>query len=386
MSDAAASWPARRRSLAAVIGCIAVYGCTIGVAGPLIGLTLEARGVDRTTIGALASTPAVAMLLFATQVPRLVRRLGVRRFLWACLALEFLMFVALPAFDWLPAWFAIRFVMGASAVGLFVAAEAWINQIAPDAIRGRLIGLYNTVLAAGFAMGPLIVAGVGREGWTPFLIAAAVVALAGAMLLLAGEETPRLEGRASFGVLAFLAIAPTLAAAVGVTAFLDGAVLSLLPVYGVRSGLSEAAAAAMLTALALGNVALQIPIGWLGDHVDRRLVLILCGLGGVIGAAMLPWLIALGPFAWAMLFLWGGVTMGLYTTALAGVGQRFRGPELITANAALGLLWGFGSVIGPSAAGAAMDWIDPNGLPLALGSAAGLFVLVALWRLVARGA
>lgn len=380
MSDAAAAPAARARSLAAVIGCIAVYGCTIGIAGPLIGLTLEARGVDRTIIGALAATPAVAMLLFAAQVPRLVRRLGARGFLWSCLCSEFLMFLALPALDWLPAWFAIRFAMGAAAVGLFVAAEAWINQIAPDAVRGRLIGLYNTVLAGGFAMGPVIVAAVGHEGWTPYLIGAGVVALAASSLLLAGEATPRLEGRPSFGVFAFVALAPTLALGVAVTAFLDGAVLTLLPVYGVRSGLSEAAAATMLTALALGNVALQVPIGWLGDHVDRRLVMIGCGLAGVAGAAALPWFVNLGWLVWAMLFLWGGVTMGVYTTALAGVGARFRGAELITANAALGLLWGSGSVIGPLVAGAAMDWLDPHGLPLALGAAAGTFVLVALWR------
>lgn len=380
MSEATAGGAARRRSLAAVIGCIAVYGCTIGVAGPLLGLTLEARGVERSTIGALASTPAVAMLLFAPLVPRLVRRFGLRRFLWACLASEFLMFLALPAFDRLPAWFAIRFVMGVSAVGLFVAAEAWINQLAPDESRGRLIGLYNTVLAAGFACGPAIVAVVGYQGWTPFLIGAATVLLAGSTLLLAGEATPRLEGRPSFGVLAFLRLAPTLALGVAVTAYLDGAVLTLLPVYGVRSGLGEAAAAALLTAMALGNVALQVPIGWLGDRLDRRLVLILCGLAGAAGAALLPWLVELGWIAWAMLFLWGGAAMGIYTTALASVGERFRGSELITANAALGLLWGLGAVVGPSAAGAAMDWIDPDGLPLALGGAAGLFVAVALYR------
>ena len=380
MSDAPAAWRARRRSLAAVIGCIAVYGCTIGIAGPLLGLTLEARGVGRTTIGALASTPALAMLLFAPFVPRLVRHFGLRRFLWGCLLSEFLMFLALPAFDWLPAWFLIRFAMGASAVGLFVAAEAWINQIAPDAIRGRLIGLYNTVLAAGFACGPAIVALVGFQGWTPFLIGAAVVLLAGSSLLLAGDATPRLEGRPSFSIFAFLRLAPTLALGVAVTAYLDGAVLTLLPVYGVRSGLGDAAAAALLTALALGNVALQLPLGWLGDHVDRRLVLIFCGVAGVAGASLLPWLVELGWIAWAMLFLWGGVTMGIYTTALASVGERFRGAELITANAALGLLWGCGSVIGPSVAGAAMDWIDPDGLPLALGGASGLFALVALYR------
>ena len=66
----------------------------------------------------------------------------------------------------------------------------------------------------------------------------------------------------------------------------------------------------------------------------------------------------------------------IYTLALVLIGQRFKGQDLVTANASVGLLWGVGSLVGPLVSGAAMD-VAPHGLPIALALMAGLFVCFA---------
>ena len=58
------------------------------------------------------------------------------------------------------------------------------------------------------------------------------------------------------------------------------------------------------------------------------------------------------------------------------IGQRFRGRDLVTANAAAGMLWGVGSLLGPLLSGSLMD-LGPQGVPVALALAAGLFVATA---------
>ena len=58
------------------------------------------------------------------------------------------------------------------------------------------------------------------------------------------------------------------------------------------------------------------------------------------------------------------------------IGQHFRGPDLVTANACVGLLWGVGSLIGPLLSGALMN-LGPQGLPLSLCLGASLFVVAA---------
>ncbi len=387
MDAVALSHSERRQSLAAAISCCAVFGITVAVMAPLISLILEGRGVDRTTIGAMASVPAVALIATNPFVPALVRRLGLRRFLLACIALELALVLLMPLFDNLYAWFAIRALMGASVNGLFVASETWINAVAEERSRGRVLAVYGAVLSGSFALGPLMISVTGTEGWPPFLAAAALIALAGIPLLWSSRLSPVIGGRASFGVLSFFLVAPTLVAAVFLSAFKEMSLGALLPVYGVRHGMSEGAAAAMLTACYTGALLFQLPIGWLADRMNRYLLLILLISATMVGALLLPAMVSLGrPLMWLGLGLWIGLSTGIYIVAMTIVGQRFRGADLVTANASFGFLWGLGMLAGPFLSGGAMDLWDPHGFPGVLAAAAAAVLAIAVYRrLRARG-
>lgn len=371
----------RRRSLTAAISCCAVFGITVAVMSPLISLILEGRGVDRTTIGALASVPALAMLATNPFLPYVVGRMGLRAFLYVCIAAQVVLTLLMPLFDNLVAWFVLRCLMGAAVNGLFVASETWINAVAEERSRGRVLAIYGAVLAGSFALGPLMIAMTGTEGWPPFLVAAGVIAAAGLPLLRSSGLSPAFYGRASFGVLSFLLVAPTLAAAVFLSAFKEMSMGAMLPVYGVRTGMSEAGAAAMLTACYVGALAFQLPIGWLADHMNRYLLLVLLMLAGLAGALLLPGIVSLGvPLMWLGLGLWIGLFSGTYIVAMTLVGERFRGADLVTANASFGLLWGLGILVGPFLSGTAMDIWDPDGFPGVLAAVTLLVLAIALYR------
>lgn len=371
----------RRQSLAAAISCCAVFGITVAVMSPLISLILEGRGVDRTTIGAMASAPALALIATNPFLPYVVARFGLRRFLFGCIVLQMALTLLMPLFDHLIAWFVLRGLMGAAVNGLFVASETWINAVADERSRGRVLAIYGAVLAGSFALGPLMIAITGTEGWLPFLAAAAVMAAAGVPLLWSSGLSPMIHGRSSFGVLSFFLVAPTLVAAVFLSAFKEMSMGALLPVYGVRSGLTEGAAAAMLTACYVGALAFQLPIGWLADHMNRYLLLVLMMLAGLAGALLLPGIVSLGgAVMWLGLGLWIGLFSGTYIVAMTLVGERFRGPDLMTANASFGLLWGFGILVGPFLSGTAMDIWDPDGFPGTLAAVTALVLLITLFR------
>jgi predicted MFS family arabinose efflux permease len=59
-------------------------------------------------------------------------------------------------------------------------------------------------------------------------------------------------------------------------------------------------------------------------------------------------------------------------------GDRFRGGEMVTANAAMIVAYGIGSLLGPTLGGSAMDAWNPNGL-LALFVALFACFLAATW-------
>ncbi len=156
---------------------------------------------------------------------------------------------------------------------------------------------------------------------------------------------------------------------------------ALLPVYGVRNGLSESAAAAMLTASYVGALLFQLPIGWLADRMNRYLLLILLIVGGLVGALLLPAIVSLDrPFMWLGLGLWIGLFTGTYIVAMTIVGERFRGADLVAANASFGFLWGLGMLTGPFLSGTAMDIWDPDGFPGVLAAVTAIVLAIAIAR------
>jgi len=359
---------------------MAVFGMVIGLSAPLLSLILEARGYDNAMIGLNATATAVAILIGSPLVPAIARRIGLKPLLIAALAANLTAFGLLAAIDWFWAWFALRFVLGLGGAALFVGSEAWISQVAPENQRGRVIGFYATALSAGFATGPLLIPLVGIKGVLPFAAGCTLFALASLPLLLPGSTAPGVHGRSAFGIISFIRGAPAIAAAVACFGVIEFGTFALLPVYGVRLGLPEGQAATLLSAMALGQIVLQIPIGWLADRFGAYRMLKLCALAGLAGPlAILALPIGYLPLL-LLLFLWGGTVAGLYGMSLALVGSRYEGPTLVTANAALAALYGSGAILGPSGGGLAMDLWNPHGLILLLILVAGIAFAAARGR------
>lgn len=373
------------RAFCVVIACLSVFGITVGLGMPLVAIILEKRGYSETLIGAISAVPAFGTLVVAYYVPRLMSVFGSRRVIYVSAITETICFLLLPLMDNIVAWFVIRLVMGGSAAGLFIASETWINQLANNRNRGRLMAVYGTVLGVSMALGPVILTLTGTDGWAPFVAGAVFVALAGMVLRLDHSTlAPAVDGDASFSPLTFLVVAPTVCLAIFATAWHDVNVFALLPVYGLQSGLTETNSALLVSGFLFGMVVLTFPLGWAADNFPRYLVLICCGVGTAVGAALLPVVVNTGLACMLTLFLWGGFSNGLYAVAMSIVGDRFTGVELATAQASFGVIWGIGSLVGPASSGIAMDAMGKNGLVVSLVFIALAFLVIAIVRTLKR--
>ena len=67
-------------------------------------------------------------------------------------------------------WFALRFLLGVIVLPLYIVSEVWIIELAPVALRGRVLGIYTSVISAGFALGPFTLILVGTESFAPFAV------------------------------------------------------------------------------------------------------------------------------------------------------------------------------------------------------------------------
>ena len=369
-------------AIVATVAMMGVFAVTLGLTYPLLSLVLERQGVDSAMIGLNAAMAPLGLIVSAPLIPILVGRFGPWLVAMVCTLGAALMLFLLGATQNLWLWFPLRFLLGVSISGLFVVSETWINQLAPTHARGRVMGLYTTVLAAGFACGPFLLAVIGSAGWRPFLIGIAVILSVLPILVAVRNGVPHFGEEERPSLAAFLPLAPALLAIVGVMAFFDAAGLALLPVYGLRHGLDEATTSLAVGVLVIGNVVFQFPVGWLADRWSRRWLLLALALLTVAGCFLLPLVIADSLWLWPFLFVWGAMAFGVYPIALAELGDRFSGSLLLAGNAAFALMWGVGGMVGAPLAGGAMHLFGPEGLPATLALA---YIGLALLALLRRG-
>lgn len=369
-AESTASPPQERLPLAAMAGIVAtvmVYAVAQGLTYPLLSFILERQGTPPTLIGLSAAMTQLGFIASAPFIPALTRRVGAVRLAILCPMLAAFILVAIAWTGDVWAWMPLRFLLGFVINPLYVVSETWLLSITPASRRGRILGLYSSIVSAGFALGPLSLGLVGTEGWPPFVIGIVAFLLCGLIVLAVVPRLPRMpqEGEAT-SVGGFFALAPLLLFAVFTAAAFEQVVISLLAVYGAALGSAELRIAALIACFTAGNAVLQIGLGRVAERFGSRHTMLLCVLASLAGCLLLPaifdaWLV------WPLVFVWGGVSFGIYTMALIRLGERFTGQALIAGTAAFAFVWGTGGIAGSPATGLAMQLAGHQGLPFSLG-------------------
>lgn len=376
--EAAVAASVRWRSIAVLTASLTLGGAAIGMVGPLITVILERKGLSATLIGLNGAVPAIGLLSLVFGLPRLVRRVGAARAMYVGLALWAAALLLMPVFSGPGAWLVLRFFLSLGFCIHWVVGEAWVNAAATERNRGRVVGVYVTLYTLGSAVGPIVLSATGFSGLLPFVVVAVLIASAAVPLSLlpraAGPEMPR--GSESLAIAARTA---PVAMAIGyIAGFCDIGIIALLPIYGVKGGQSVGTTMALLVAFLAGTAVTQLPLGWLAERKDRRVLIVACALVVIAAAALLPHALGSTPGMLLVMFLWGGAEIGFYTLGLVELGSKFARKQLIGANTVFALMYGIGAFTGPLTGGAAMDAWGTDGLPATIAAAAAVLVLLAV--------
>jgi MFS family permease len=372
-------------ALAAVISGITGVGMALSLSLPLLSVVLETRGVSPFLVGLNTATAGVAAIAILPFVTGLARRVGTARLMvaaFATMAATLMGFYVIHQF-W--AWFPLRFVFSAAVTTIFALTEFWISSLAPDKRRGLIVGIYTAFLSIGISIGPLILAVVGTDGIAPFVIGSLALLAAAVPVACVRGRQPDLPTEGHRNLLRFVALAPLALLASLVFGAVESGGTAILPLYGTAIGLTPENAVILVSAIAMGNVLSQIPIGWLADKVDRRILLVGSAAVGVVGALLIPAVSGHFGALLAVLFVTGGIVAGLYTIGLTHLGSRYTGSELASANAAFVMMYAGGMLIGPISLGGALDLFPPHGFAYAIAVIFGLYVAIAAIRIARRG-
>ena len=362
-----------RAVLAAVLATSLGVGVVFGLESPLIAVVMGRAGYGAAAVGAINSMGFSAVILLGPIYPRLIVRYGLKRSIAAGIAISVVILLLMPIWISLPSWLVLRFLTGC-ALGLsWIASEIWLNTVSGVASRGAVMGLYGMVFSTGTAAGAILLEITGTTGWAPFLAGAAFLTLTLAPLL-PNVMRPAGDGQPLRRPGALARAAPLVLLAAFIAGLVESADISLLPLFGLRSGLDEHAALWLIGVFLAGNVTLQLPIGLLADRFGRRLLLGICAVMSCVGPLLLVPLLHSPALLWPLMFVWGGTLYGFYSLGVALLGERCSGEDLAGANTLFVMVYCSGGIIGPSAGGAAMDLWFPSGLPLLLCGASALML------------
>ncbi len=372
MSAGPLSKPMWNGTLVAAMACIAACDIAFGLTFQLQPLIMEAQGVPAWQIGTVVAMGPLGILLAGPLLPRLMHRFGGKAMCAAAivtLVVMLFLFKLLPPLWW---WMALRFIFGIATGALFTVSETWVLTMSSPETRGRIMGLYTSILSVTFGIGPTIIPFTGIEGWAPWLICIGFVA-AGLIPLAFVEGSGAQEtGEESGSLIGVISRQPFIFAnAVAATLF-DAILISFFTIFAVRAGLPLAAASSLLGIAIIGGVFLYYPMGMLADKWSRDGVILGCvvltiALGLLIAPLLSTWLI------WPVMILFCATGFGVYVIALAAIGAAFKGKDIVAGSAVIASTWGVGGLIGPPVAGRIIDLFGAQSVPYIL---VGIYVLL----------
>ncbi|MBW3096324.1 MFS transporter [Pseudohoeflea coraliihabitans] len=340
-----------------------------GLHALLLPMRGNLEGFSATALGLLGTAWASGFVLGCLFSQRVVRRIGHVRAFSAFSAIIAVIALLTGLLVHPVAWIALRIVTGFSLAAAFMIIESWLNERATNESRGLIFSLYMTVNSGALVVGQMSIALGDVSTSTFFMIAGILYCLALVPTAVSTATSPAPLTEVSIDLRLIYRNSPVSFIAMLLVGIANGAFATLGPVFGVGIGLPAAGVATLMSVTIFAGAIMQIPAGRLSDRMDRRYVV--AGLAGV--AALSGLTLALGAAtAIGILFVlaafYGAASYTLYPVIVAHANDYARDNQFVTISSGLLLLYGLGTIIGPTVGGILMS----DGRPQLLFAVTGL--------------
>ena len=346
--------PPGLRSVMLATVCVVL---SFSLLNPVLAVRLQQDGASQTAIGLFAMLPFLCVAALVPWVPWGFAKLGVgQAYRWG-LVLEWLACLGYARLHDFRLWCALGLMAGLGAAAAWNATEALVAHNTPASHRGRVTGLYQTLLGAAMAVGPML---PGLLHLRPQQ--ALWIALAGISLGVALSRRPSVLGLrashahgAAVGLWQAWRMAPGLAWAALVGGVFEVGLGSITSAYASKLGWSLGAATAIAAAVGWGSFLAPYPMGWLADRLRSQRLFAACATVLSLSCVGLH---VLGPSPAHFMgcaILWGGMGGALYTLSLVRVAHDFERHSVLAGTSAMIAGYTAGGALGPVVSGWMLD-------------------------------
>jgi MFS family permease len=354
-----------------------------GLIGSLLGVRAELEGFSTLTSGVISASYYAGFLVGSKLAYAALGRVGHIRVYVALAAMTAAAILVQGLAPNPITWTTMRFVTGLCIAGQYVVAESWLNDLATNENRGRLLAVYSIVVSAAFGLGQVLLGFGNPATVTLFAVATIFMTLAVVPVALSESSAPKFQKPGSISLKELATIVPSGFFATMIIGVTHGGMFGMAAVYATRVGLTAGTLTIFLTAPLIGGVLGQIPISSASDDVDRRAVTFFVA----VGAGVVSLLLALtGGVGWkgsVLMVILGALSYPLYALAAAYTNDWSPPDKLMAVASQLVMVYGAGALLGPLIVSTTMRVMGDQGYFWSVAVMHGLLAAFMLYRLFA---
>lgn len=357
-----------------------------GLQGTLLGVRANIEGFETLTIGAIMSLYYIGFLAGSHYAPRLISGVGHIRVFTALASLASTTVLIHGLYPEPFLWAIIRFFTGFAYAGLYIVVESWLNDQSTNKTRGKIFGIYQFIGFGGMALGQYILNFADPADITLFVVTSVMVSIALLPISLSSRPAPEFQEPETLSIKRLFVISPLGLAGVFLVGTGTSALFTLGAVYANEIGMTLPQLSTFMALFIAGGVASQMPVGWLSDNYDRRVVLL--GISGATAiAAMACWAVSGNPYILNIcVFAFGMLSLPVYGLSMAQINDHLTPRQFVGASATAIMINGVGSAIGPFAISFFMFLFGTQAFFPTIGATFAVLTAYGLYRMTKREA
>jgi MFS family permease len=332
-------------------------GVALGYFFTVIVITQKLNGYSESTIGIVAASFSLGLVSAGFFVSKILSKFGLYRILLLSVSIQTVSLLAMFIY-FNPINLALcHLIMGIVGGMNWMTMDTWVNIVSNDKNRGKAIGLYNSSISIGFAVGPLIVALFGSQGLIPIILCLLLMIIRIPALYIIKNhinnvKIPEQVKKINFSL---VKVAPFIFIAIFIGGINDSSFGVLFPAYMINELFTDRSIGFYFFVGAFGGVLSQPFVGAFADKVNKRKFLFSLLICHIIWPLLLFNFISFPLIIISSVIVWGFASISIYTVALAYLGERISIKEISIATSVFIIIYEGGGFFGPIVVGLSMN-------------------------------
>ena len=320
-------------------------------------------GYSEFLIGSIASFGPLGLILSGFFVTKLLKKFGFYKIIFISAVTQGLCIILMLEFFHPINLSMCFFIFGIMGGLTWMTMDTWVNIVSNNSNRGKSIGIYNSSVTTGLALGPLIVGIFGTSSRIPLIICMILVGFKLISLISIKKFVnqviiPEQSTKMKFSI---LKISPFVFFAIFCAGIEDSSFLALFPAFMINDLFTDKQIGLYIFLGGIFGVICQPFIGALSDNFNKRIIIFLLLFSHICWLMLLnfsnanPYLIIIA------LMISGFASTSLYTVTLAYLGERINVSDIAFATSLFIIIYELGEYLGPIIVGFNMNIYGNSG-------------------------